>query len=104
MSIIDDFLKKIGVDKYENLTPEEKETYREWELSLSGRSVTDADYRAFLENELGMSIQRLTEVDLGRGEETFRKCEVRLIKKIIAFLDGPKVEQALMEKQIKSRI
>jgi len=103
-NILDNFLKKLGIEKYEDLTPEEKETYREYELSLSGRSITDPEYRAFLENELGLSIQRLTEVDLGRGEETFRKCEVRLIKKILAFIDGPKVEKALMEKQIKSRI
>jgi hypothetical protein len=102
--ILDKFLKKIGVKSYEELNEEEKNTYKDWEASLQGRQITEEDYRRFLESELDTAVSRLTEVNLSKEDEVFRKVEVRLIKKIINFLDMPKVEKAILEKQIESRI
>lgn len=102
--MLDKFLKSIKVGSYEELTPEEKETYRNWEASLQGRSITEPDYRAFLESELNSAIVRLTEINLSKEDQIFRKMEVRFIKKIINFLDMPLLEKQLLEKQIESRL
>lgn len=103
MSVLDAFLKKIGVQKYDDLNSEEKDTFREWEIGLQGRTVTETDYRNFLETELEIAVSRLTDVDLKKEDEIFRKVEVRFIKKILHLLDMPKMEKKLLEEQIKAR-
>ena len=102
MNALQTFLKKIGVSSYDELTSEEKETYREWETTLSGRKLTDEDVATFLDQELQVAIGRLTEVDLPKETEIFRKMEVKMIRKIQIFLNSPKVEQQLLENQLKS--
>lgn len=103
MSVLDTFLKKIGVKSYDDLNAEEKETFKTWEIGLEGRSITDVDYRNFLETELELAVSRVTEVDLPTEDEIFRKVEVRFIKKILNLLDMPKTEKKLLEEQIKAR-
>ena len=103
MSILNTFLKKIGVEKYDDLNAEEKATFREWETALQGRQITQSDYKTFLETELEVAVARLTEVDLKKEDEIFRKVEVRMIKKILNFLNMPLIEKQLLEKQIESR-
>ena len=102
--LLNKYLRKVGVKKYEDLNQEEKDTYREWESSLSGRSITDPEYREFLESELQEAIIRLTETDLSDEAEIFRKVEVRFIKKVLAFLDMPIAEKKILEQQIENRI
>lgn len=104
MSILDKYLRKIGVKKYEELNEEEKKTFIEWEESLRGRQITQSEYETFLRSELDIAINRLTEINLSKEDEIFRKMEVRLLKKIIALVDMPKIEKGLLEKQIESRL
>jgi hypothetical protein len=104
LKFINKFASKNGgkeVKSFEDLTPEEKDTYREWEVALSGRKLTDTDVQAFLNTELDTAVTRLTDVDLKVEDAVFRKVEVRLIKKIINFLNMPAVEKALVEKQLE---
>ncbi len=98
------YLKKVGIMSYDQMSPEEKETYREWEIALQGRKLTDEDVRRFLESELSTAVNRVTEVDLKTEEAIFRKVEVRFIKRIINFLNMPAMEQELLKKQIESKI
>lgn len=99
--MLEKFLKKLGLTSYTELNEDEKKTYREWELSLQGRKLTDVDVENFLQDELNMAISRLTEVNLSKEDEIFRKVEVRFIKKVINFLNGPKVEKQFAEKAIQ---
>lgn len=103
LTLLEKFLRKIGVQKYEDLNEEEKKTFREWEESLSGRQITQKEYREFLERELSEAIVRLTEIDLTKEAETFRKVEVRLLKKILNFMDMPIVEKKILEEQLSAR-
>jgi hypothetical protein len=102
--MLEKFLKKIGVASYQELNEEEKATYREWELALSGRKLTDKDVEAWLQNELDTAVTRVTDVDLKKEDEIFRKVEIRLIRKIQGFLNGPKVEKAFAEKSIEQLV
>lgn len=100
MDTLRKYLNKIGVKSYEDLTSDEKETYKLWEEALSGRKLTDEDVVSFLELELQTAITRLTEVNLSKEDEIFRKMEVRMIRKIQDFLSGPIKERQLLEAQL----
>lgn len=102
--LLANYLKKIGVGRYEDLTSDEKSTFKEWELALQGRQLTEADVKTFLDIELETAVDRLTEVNLSKEDEIFRKVEVRFIKKIIHFLNSPAMEKQLLEKQIESKL
>jgi hypothetical protein len=96
------YLNKLGVKSYQDLNSEEKETYKSFEEALSGRKLTDEDVANFLDQELQVAIGRLTEVDLPKETEIFRKMEVKMIKKIQNFLNSPQIEKQLLEKQLLS--
>jgi hypothetical protein len=100
-NMLETFLKKIGVKSYEELNAEEKATYKEWEQALQGRKLTDKDVNDFLEDELNTAVTRVTEVNLSDEDEMFRKVEIRFIKKILTFLNGPKVEKEFAVKAIE---
>lgn len=102
--MLEKFLKKLGVNSYLDLNAEEKETYKQWELSLSGRKLTEKEVDAWLKSELDLAVTRLTDTDLTKEAEIFRKVEVRFIKKIINFLDSPKVEKQFAEKAIEQLV
>lgn len=102
--MLEKLLKKLNLNSYEELNQEEKETYKNWELSLSGRKLTDEDVSVFLSQELETAVSRLTDVDLKKEDEIFRKVEVRFIKKMQNFLNTPKVEKAFAEQSIKQLI
>jgi hypothetical protein len=104
MSILQKYLNKLGLQSYAELNGEEKETYKQWEESIAGRKLTDEDVKIFLETELQTAIGRLTDINLSKEDEVFRKVEVKFIQKVLKFLDGPRVEKIMMEKQIESRI
>lgn len=102
--ILQKYLKKIGVKSFSELNSDEKETYKMYEEALSGKKLTDEDVKAFLESELSVAINRLTDIDLKKEDEIFRKVEVRFIKKIISLLDSPKVTKQMAEKHLESMI
>ena len=102
MNALLQYLNKLGVKSYQDLNDEEKETYKGFENALSGRKLTDEDVSNFLDQELQVAIGRLTEVDLPKETEIFRKMEVKMIKKIQNFLNSPKLEKELLEKQLLS--
>lgn len=88
------------VHSFNDLNDEERDTYRKFEEVLRGRSITDSDYRSFLEKELEIAVTRLTDVDLKVEDAIYRKVEVRFIKKILNFLDMPAIEKVMLENQI----
>jgi len=95
------YLKKLGINSYQDLNEEEKDSYKEWEQAISGRKLTDKDVVNWLEEELSQSVSRLTEINLSKDDEIFRKVEVRFIKKILNFLNSPMLEKQFAEKSIE---
>ena len=102
--ILNQWLKKIGVGSYDELNSDEKETYKMYEEALSGRKLTDEDIEKWLQSELDIATSRITDIDLKKEDEIFRKMEVRLLKKIITYLQSPKVVKDMAEKQLEQLI
>lgn len=97
------FLRKIGVDKYDDLTEEEKKTYLEYERVLQGREITSEEVRQFFDTRIEHAIEKLTTEDLHKDVDLFYRVELKLLRKLVVFLDTPKREkeqlQALLANQ-----
>jgi len=104
MSILKNYLKKIGVKDFSELTEEEKETYRGWEESLSGRRITDDDVAVFLKQEEDETINKLIGSKLSDREDIFLKMKLEFVKKLVNFLNVPAMEKEMTEKSINQLI
>lgn len=102
--MLEEFLKKKGIASFSELNEEEKATFRDWELALTGRSVSDEDFRKFLDNELDLAVSRVTEENLTIESSSIRKAEIRIIKKIISLIDSPKVVKSATEASLKQML
>jgi len=102
--MLEKWLQKLKVNSYYELNEEEKKTYREYEDAISGRKLTDEEVENWLKNELDIAVSRLTDIDLKPEDAIFRKVEVRFIKKILNFINSPKVAKQFAEKAIEQMI
>ena len=104
MALIDTLLSKLGVTSVDQLTPEERETYRTWSDALRGRKLTDEDVSRFIEAQIEDCMVKLTTVKLNDREDIFLKAKLDLVRQIKNFLDSPKIEQEVITRQIESQL
>lgn len=104
IDILDKYLQKIGVKSYEELLPDEKNTYREWEESLSGKKITDESTALFLVNLENDIIDELVKPGLTNDRDRFLKMQLDLIRKIKTFLRTPELEKKMTEYQLMNLI
>ena len=100
MNLLQKYLKKCYVNDFSELSPEEKETYREWQEVLSGRQITDKDIQEFFDTELEEIQTKLVNPNLSQREDIFLKMMLEMIRKIKAFLNAPKMEKEMLEQNI----
>lgn len=98
--MLNNLLKKLGVDSYDQLTEEEKKTYREYEDILTGRKITDDEVKAFFAQDIEETLTKLESSQLDTREDTFLKMRLSFVRKLAAFLDAPEREK----KQLQSLI
>ena len=98
------YLKKLGLTSFSDLNDEEKKTFREWEEALSGRKLTDKEVEDWLNAEYDIATSRITEEGLDKNVITFRQVEIKFIKKILNFINSPKIAQQMAEKSIQQLI
>jgi hypothetical protein len=84
MSLLHNLLEKLNL-KYEDLSAEERKTYQQWGEKLAELSL--------VENEL-LSFENTKEKDL------FLKAQVRNLKMLNAFIQGPEHRRKLAQEQI----
>jgi len=104
MSILQKYLKKIGVDNYSELNAEEKETYKVWEQGLNGKKLTDEDVATFLQVQEDETIVKLINAPLSERDDVFLKMKLEMIRKIRGFLFSPEFEKQMLERNISNLI
>ena len=102
--LLNKYLEKIGLKSYEDLHPEERETYKKWEESLSGKKITDDTVALFLVNLENDIIDELIKPELTKDRDTFLKMQLDLIRKIKTFLRTPELEKKMTEYQLMNLI
>lgn len=99
--MLDGFLRKIGVQSYDQLTEEEKTTYREYEQILNGRQITEKEVRAFFNLQLEDTTKKLLSTKLDTREDTFLKMKLEFLRSLTSFLDAPDREREQLKELIK---
>lgn len=95
--MLESLLKKLGVQSYDQLTEEEKQTYRDYENILTGRKITDDEVKQFFDQEIENTLLKLEDMKLDTREDTFLKMKLSFIRKLVAFLDAPEREKKQLE-------
>lgn len=102
--ILDRYLKKLKVNSYLDLNDEERETYRKWELALSGRRLTDEDTELFFRNEVEDTLVKLVDTKTDTKNDRFLKVKLDFLRKVQTFLKAPEMERKQLEGQIAGMI
>lgn len=102
--ILDRYLKKLGLKSFVDLSPEERETYKQWEAALSGRKLTDEDVKVFLDEQLNDTLKKLPNKELNTQDDIFLKMKLQFIQDVKNFLNSPAIEKQMVERQIESYI
>ena len=98
------FLHKVGVKNYEDLNEIEKETYRQYEVALSGRKLTDDDVKQFLDSRKELIEDKLEERENSQQLDTFLKVELKFIRAVKQFLDSPRLEAEATKSVVENLI
>lgn len=99
-----EILKSLNLTSIDQLSQEERNTYRQWEEALSGRKITDEDVKVFFDIELKSTLDKLQDSTLKTREDIFLKVKLEFLRKILSFLDSPRIEKELAEKQVQALI
>lgn len=102
--MLEKFLKKVGVKSYLDLNPEERESYKVWEVALSGRRLTDEDVRKFLITEKEEVINKLASQKFNQEDDNYLKAQLRILINLQNFLNSPIIEKEIAEKQFEAII
>ena len=102
--MLEKLLIKLGVSSYDELTTEERETYRTWSQALQGRKLTDDDVAQFFTLQVEDCVMKLTTQKLNDREDTFLKAKLDLIRQVRNFLDSPRMEREVITRQIENQL
>jgi len=102
MNILKKYLTKIGAKEFVQLSDEEKDTYRRWEETLSGRKLTDEEVKQFLDVEEEETKAKLIKEITATREDTFLKMKLEFVMKIKVFLNSPEMEKKILETNINN--
>jgi len=102
--MLNEYLKKLGIKSYDELNSDEKITYKEMEKAFEAEDITSPEVQEWLKYELDLAVSRLTDINLTKEDEIFRKVEVRFIKKLISLIESPKVSKQMAEKHLEQLI
>ena len=99
------FLKKLGVEDYSELTEVEKTTYQEWEQIL-GREVKIENVAEFLETQVKRLNKELrTAVLEGEDRKSLQiTAKIENFEAIIMFIKEPTERRKSLEKQLLTQV
>lgn len=97
MSILDKFLKKVGVKSPDELSSDEKKTYTEWQKILSKEELTLADIKLFCQTSIEIIEGKWKDLSL----EQTKKAELipyhTVYKTLLSAIDAPRSARENLE-------
>ncbi len=101
MSVLDDFLSRLGIKSLSDLTAEERETYERWQEALSAPKLTVADVEAFAREELARCDEALRDYAMPEQRRVFTQATARLCAHLVAMLTAPERQKLQVQAQIE---
>jgi len=103
MNILTEILKKIGKN-YEDLLPDEKQTFDNYEKILSQGAVTADKMAQFLQAEIAKNTAMLTEQDakLNDRKDLFLKMAIQRDRQFLDFIMAPQKAAQSLEAYLKN--
>lgn len=102
--ILKKYLEKLGVPEFSHLTPEEKETYRTYEETLSGRKLTDNEVKEFFAFEMDETVQKLIGKKNNSRTDIFLKMKLDMLRRLMSFLNIPDTEKRSLEDNLRKQL
>jgi len=101
--MLNQILEKIGL-KYDDLTPDERDTLNEWSENLSKKGLTISDVKGYISSMRDSVEEKLTKTDLNTKQDLLLKARLRNYMLLDAFLGSPEKQKEVIEKQISGLV
>ena len=102
-NILQSTLKRLGVKDVRDLTPQERQTYDQFEEVIK-RQVTVDDLKKMLPVLRGQLEDRLLDPENNTERDVFLKARIRNLKDIEAFITAPERNRRALEANLKTLI
>lgn len=102
--MLKDFLEKLGVKDFSELTNEEQETYQRWQDTLDKPNLTIEDIIAWLKSEDQLTQAALIDYTNDGRKQLFLQATSRLVRMLTAILTKPEQEREMLKQQIEQML
>ena len=99
--MLENFLKKIGVKGYDELTQEEKAVYQQYQEVLT-KQVTVDDIKSFIKAQIDTILISLSDYDNPAKKDIYLKARLRDMMMIKALLESPDKAKENLKNVIKN--
>lgn len=105
MSILNNFLKKIGRN-YEQLNTPERDVYKRWEKQLNetGKPITIDKLIKFLEKEIEIELTSLLTPGLSKEQDLFLKANLKNNRMLLAYLQSPAHGRDVLRQYLEEKL
>lgn len=101
MSILSKWLDKRGIQKEEDLTPEEKVVFDRYKRVLTGEVVTIATLKAFCQNQLDIV---LTACDGKNILTPIQQASIHIYRNLLKAIEAPEAERESLERMLEAEL
>lgn len=100
MNLLSKLLEKRGIDKIEDLAPEEKVIYDRWNTVLRGETVTVASIKEFCTSQIKLIEEKFASGAGEEAENSYLKACLHVYLNILKALEAPEVEREAIERHL----
>ncbi len=98
--ILSRLFAKRGIKDVNDLDPEERETYKRYEIVLSKRELTIADIRVFLQNQVNVIESKWSDFETPNAKKAELIPYHTVYRTILQALDAPEIERQNLERYL----
>ena len=100
-ALIEKLLKKRGIERIEDLSPSEKETYDRWQKALSTEPITIEKLTDFIKEQKGKAENLITDADNSPQKDMFLKASLNIYRSLLGLVGSPEVEKKSLEEYLQ---
>lgn len=94
MNVLSKLLTKRGIEKIEDLAPEEKEVFQRWQVILTGESVTVDSLKAFCRSQINIIEDKADGIT---PLTTLQQACIHVYKNLLKAIETPEAERESLE-------